>query len=144
MRARFLDAAYGEHASYVGEYLARLEAFLDTGDPHWRTPPFSNADQAKLAACAAFLERSLAEFRARQEAALLRAQKKSLELLAYHVQLLQYVVRAYQARLAGDEGQAEREFDEAAAFLQRTEPKYSAYIDTMLALRSLERAKTGT
>lgn len=141
MRDRFLRAAYAEHASYVGEYLDRLEAFLDTGDPHWRTPPFSNADETKLAECSAFLDRSLAEFRARQEAALLRAPKKSLELLAYHVQLLQYVVRAYQARLAGEEAQAEVEFDEAAAFLRRTEPKYSMYIDTMLALRSLERAK---
>jgi hypothetical protein len=141
MRARFLEAAYAEHGSYVGEYLDRLEDFLDTGDPHWRTPPFSNADESKLAACAAFLDRSLAEFRVRHEAALLRATKKSLELLAYHVQLLQHVVRGYQARLAGDEAQAEAAFDEAAAFLRRTEPKYSAYIDTMLALRYLERAK---
>jgi hypothetical protein len=136
-----LEAAYSEHASYVGEYLDKLEAFLDTGDPHWRTPPLSNADGDKLEAFARFLDVSLAEFRARQEAALLRAPKKSLELLAYHVQFLQYVVRAYQARWARDEEGAERAFDEAAAYLRRTEPKYSGYIDTMLALRYLERAK---
>jgi hypothetical protein len=141
MRERFLQAAYGEHASYVGEYLAKLEGFLDTGDPHWRTPPLSNADEHKLGACAAFLEGALAELRARCEATLVRASKKSIELLTYHIQLLQYVVRGYQARLAGDETRAESEFDQAAAFLQRTEPKYSAYIDTMLALRFLERAK---
>jgi hypothetical protein len=143
MRERFLQAAYGEHASYVGEYLARLEDFLDTGDPHWRTPPLSNADQDKLGACAAFLEGALAELRARCEATSLRARKKSIELLTYHIQLLQYVVRGCQARLAGDEARAEGEFGEAAAFLRRTEPKYSAYIDTMLALRYLERTKRG-
>ena len=90
------------------------------------------------------LDLSLAEFRARHEAALLRAPKKSLELLAYHVQLLQYVVRGYRARLAGDEAQADSEFDAAMAFLRRTEPKYSGYIDTWLALRYLERAKRGS
>jgi hypothetical protein len=141
MRERFLQAAYGEHASYVGEYLANLEAFFDTGDPHWRTPPLSNADQGKLDACAVFLEGALAELRSRREATLVRASKKSIELLTYHIQLLQYVVRGYQARVAGDKAQAESEFDGAAAFLRRTEPKYSAYIDTMLALRFLERAK---
>jgi hypothetical protein len=51
------------------------------------------------------------------------------------------VVRGYQARRAGDEARAEAAFDEAAAFLRRTEPKYSGQIDTMLALRYLERAK---
>jgi hypothetical protein len=141
MRKRFLRAAYGEHASYVGEYLEKLEGCLDADDPHWRTPPFSNADRGKLDACAAYLEGALAELRARCEATLLRARKKSLELLTYHVQLLQYVVRGYQARLAGDEAQAERAFDEAAAFLRRTEPKHSTYIDTMLALRFLERVR---
>jgi hypothetical protein len=141
MRARFLRAAYDEHASYVGEYLDKLEAFLDTGDPHWRTPPLSNADEAKLAACAAFLDQSYAEICARLNDTLQRAPKKSMELLGYHARLLQYVVRAYQARLAGDEEQAGAEFDEAAAFLRRTEPKYSGSIDTMLALRALERAK---
>jgi hypothetical protein len=125
----------------VGEYLDELEGFLDTGDPHWRVPPFSNADQGKLDACAAYLEGALAELRARCEATLLRARKKSIELLTYHIQLLQYVVRGYQARLAGDEAQAACAFDEAAAFLQRTEPKYSTYIDTMLALRFLERVR---
>jgi hypothetical protein len=141
MRERFLRAAYGEHASYVGEYLEKLEGFLDTGDPHWRNPPFSNADQGKLDASAAYLEGALAELRTRYEATLLRARKKSLELLTYHIQLLQYVVRGYQARLAGDGAQAVCAFDEAAAFLRRTEPKYSAYIDTMLALRFLERVR---
>ena len=72
----------------------------------------------------------------------LRAPKKSIELLSYHVQLLQYVVRGYQARLAGDEAQAETAFDEGAAFLRRTEPKYSGCVDTMLMLRYLERAKS--
>jgi hypothetical protein len=141
MRGRFLEAAYAEHASYVGEYLDKLEGFLDTGDPHWRTPPLSNADERKLADCAAFLELSLLEFRARHDAALLRAPKKSLELLAYHAQVLQYIVRGYQARLAGNEAQAEREFDEGIAFLKRTEPRYSGYVDTMLALRYVEQAK---
>jgi hypothetical protein len=140
-RARFLRAAYDEHASYVGEYLDKLEMYLDTGDPHWRTPPLSNADEAKLAACAAFLDRSHAEICARQKDTLQRASKKSMELLGYHARLLKYVVRAYQARLAGDEEQARATFDEAAAFLRRTEPKYSGYIDTMLALRYLDRAK---
>jgi len=143
MRQRFLRAAYDEHASYVGEYLDELEKFLDTGDPHWRTPPFSNADENKLAACAAFLDNAYAAICARHKDTLVRATKKSMELLGYHARLLQYVVRGYQARLAGDEAQAQAAFEEAAAFLRRTEPKYSGYIDTMLALRYLERAKIG-
>jgi hypothetical protein len=141
MRDRFLRAAYDEHASYVGEYLDELETFLDTGDPHWRTPPLSNADQVKLDACAAFLERAYAQICARHKDTLQRAPKKSMELLGYHARLLQYVVRGYQARLAGDEDEAAAAFDEGAAFLRRTEPKYSGYIDTMLALRYLQRAK---
>jgi hypothetical protein len=141
MRGRYLDAAFGEHAAYADEYLTTLESYLDTGDPHRRTPPLSNADGDKLAACAAFLDASLAELCARQETVAERARIKSLDLLAYHARLLQVVVRAYQARLAGDTAQAEREFEAAADFLRRTEPKYSTYIDTMLALRFLERAR---
>jgi hypothetical protein len=141
MRGRYLEAAFGEHAAFVDEYLAKLEFYLDSGDPHRRTPPLSNADGGKLAACAEFLALSLAELEARQEKATERARAKSLDLLAYHVRLLQIVVCAYQARLAGDPDGAERQFEAAADYLRRTEPKYSTYIDTMLALRFLERAK---
>jgi hypothetical protein len=141
MRRRYLAAAFGEDAALADRYLATVEDYLDTGDPHARTPPLSNADQGRLAACAGFLEEALAELEARQAATPVRARKKSLDLLAYHARLLQNVVRAYQARLAGDEEEAGREFDAAARFLRRTEPQYSTYIDTMLALRYLERAR---
>ncbi len=141
MRGRYLEAAYGAHAAFADGYLATLESFLDSGDPHRRTAPLSNADGGKLAACAEFLDLSLAELQARQETTAERARVKSLDLLAYHARFLQVVVRAYQARLAGDAEEAEREFEAAADFLRRTEQKYDAYIDTMLALRLLERAR---
>jgi hypothetical protein len=141
MRRRYLCAAFGEDAALADRYLSTIEGYLDTGDPHARTPPLSNADESQLATCADFLAQSLAEIEVRLGATPVRARKKSLDLLAYHARLLQHVVRAYQARLAGDKETTVREFDAAARFLRRTEPQYSTYIDTMLALRYLERAK---
>ncbi len=141
LRRRYLASAYGEHADFAGEYLAMLESFLDSGDPHWRTPPLSNADEDRLAACRAFLKTSLAEIELRREATADRARDRSLDLLAHHARLMLFFVRAYQARLAGDAQQADETFDRAADFLRETEPAYSTYIDTMLALRFVERAK---
>jgi hypothetical protein len=141
MRGRYLAAAFGEHAAFAGEYLATLESFLEPGDPHRRVMPLSNADAIKLAACAAFLESSLAEMQAWQETETDRARRKSFDLLGHHATWLQSIVRAYQARRAGDAEEAERQFEAAADYLRRTEPKYSTYIDTMLALRVVERAK---
>jgi hypothetical protein len=139
-RGRYLETAYGEHAAWVDEYLATLETFLAPPDPHWKTPPLQDADQAKLDAFATFLEQSLAELTTRQARAG-RVRALSLDLLAHHAVLLGHVVAAYAARLAGNEQKAETEFDRAAQFLQDTEPQYSTYIDTMLALRVIHRAK---
>ncbi len=141
IRQRYLEAAYGDHAGFASKYLDRLESFLDTGDPHWRTPPLSNADQGKLEACAAYLETSLEEIVLRREAVDDRTRDLSLDLLAHHATFLRDVVAAYRARLAGIEGEAERAFERAAEFLRETEPEYSTCIDTMLALRFLERAR---
>jgi hypothetical protein len=141
MRGRYLEAAYGEHADFADEYLATLASFLQTGDPHRRTPPLSNADEAKLARCADFLKVSLAEIELRREATPVRARDRSLDLLAHHARLIEFYVAAYRARLAGDGKRAEEAFDGAADFLRQTEPEYSTYVDTMLALRALERAK---
>ncbi|MBL7200485.1 MAG: DUF4838 domain-containing protein [Anaerolineae bacterium] len=143
MRRRYLQAAYGEHAEFAGAYLESVESYLDTGDPHWRTPPFSNADQAKLAEAAAFLDRSMSEVKARYEATdpADKTRRKSLDLLLHHVQFLQFIVRAYQARLAGKTEEADQAFDGAVDHLQQTEPEYSTYIDTMLAIRFVEQAR---
>jgi hypothetical protein len=135
MRDRYLEAAYGEHAAFARRYLAQTEAFLDTGDPHWRRPPLSNADEAKLASCAAFLEQSLDEVKTRVAAIPDRTRRKSLDLLGHHMRLLQFIVRAYQERLAEKPEAEKKAWDGAAAFLRRTEPRYSTYIDTMLSLR---------
>jgi hypothetical protein len=141
MRHGYLEAAYGEYADFADEYLDVLESFLDTGDPHRRTPPLSNAGEEKLAACAEFLEASLAEMALHRETISDRVRDRSLDLLAHHAHFLQFIVRAYQARLAGRLEQANQEFDRAAELLCQTEPQYSPYIDTMLALRSVEEAK---
>ena len=141
MRGRYLAAAFGEHAPFADEYLSTLESFLDPGDPHRRTPPFSNADEARLAACAEFLDVSLLEIKAYQVTETNRARRTSFDLLCHHATWLQSVVRGYQARLAGDAEEAERQFEAAADYLRRTEPKYGTYIDTMLALRVVERAR---
>jgi hypothetical protein len=143
MRDRYLEAAYGAQADFADEYLSTLESFLDTGDSHWRTPPLSNAGASKLEACADFLEVSLAEIQVRQNALTERARRKSLDLLAHHATWLRSVVQGYRARLAGDAEGADEAFDAAAGYLRRTEPQYSTYIDTMLALRVVERAKHG-
>ena len=66
-------SAYGEHAEWAGTYLDTVEAFLDTGDPHWRTLPFSDADEARLSEVAAFLDGSLAETKAHYTATVDRA-----------------------------------------------------------------------
>ncbi|MBN1580144.1 MAG: DUF4838 domain-containing protein [Anaerolineae bacterium] len=141
MRRCYLEAAYGAHVDWVDAYLDQVESFLDTGDPHWRTPPFSNADEAKLAACMVFLQTSLAEIELRCESTPNRAQDRSLDLLAHHARFLQFIVQAYRARLAGQLEQANEEFDRAIAFLRETEPEYSTFMDTMLAVRFVERAK---
>jgi len=134
-RQQYLEAAYGEHADFAGEYLAQVESFLDTGDPHRRMPPLSNAGEEKLAAFAAFLERSLTELESRQAAASDRARGRSLALLAHHARFLQLITGAYRARLSGQPEEANQELERAAAFLRQTEPETSPFIDTMLALR---------
>ena len=143
MRRRYLVSAYGKHAEWAGEYLDTLERFLWTGDPHRRTLPLSEADADNLAEGAAWLDRSLAEVKARYKATdpSDKTWRKSLDLLLHHGKFLRHIVAAYRARRFGDEEQAGRAFDQAADHLRRTEPRYSTYIDTMLALRFLERAR---
>lgn len=140
MRQRYLQAAYGEHAAFAGEYLSALESFLDTGDPHRRMPPLANADEAELDTFSAFLERSLAELTTRQGTADGKARARSLDLLAHHATFLQHLAAAHAARRAGQKEDMEEEIEAAAAFLRDTEPEYSTYVDTMLALRFLEQA----
>ena len=84
---------------------------------------------------------SLLEIKAYQVTETNRARRTSFDLLCHHATWLQSVVRGYQARLAGDAEKAERQFEAAMDYLRRTEPKYSTYIDTMLALRVVERAR---
>jgi hypothetical protein len=141
MRRRYLEAAYGKHSSLADHYLETVEGYLDTGDPHWRTLPLSNASAEKLATFAAFLDTSLTELATRQGLDSDAARTRSLDLLAHHAQFLRYVVQGHQARLAGEPEQADRAFDQAADFLRRTEPETSTFIDTMLALRFLDRAR---
>ncbi|MGQ9554121.1 MAG: DUF4838 domain-containing protein [Anaerolineae bacterium] len=135
VRGRYLQAAFGQQAGFADRYLTWVEALLDTGDPHRRTPPFSNASKEKLATAAAFLRESLVELNASRRAATDSAQRRSLDILAHHARLLQYIVKAYQARLRGKPEQTQRQLDRAKEFLQRSELRYSTYIDTMLALR---------
>ncbi len=134
-RQRYLDAAFGEDAAFADDYLARVEEFLDTGDAHRRMPPLSNADARKLEAFAAFLDSALAELAARKESASDRVRGRSLALLSHHARLLQFIVQAYQAQLAGKPKAANRALDRAVDFLRRTEPRYSIYLDASLALR---------
>jgi hypothetical protein len=134
-RQRYLEGAFGEHTAFADDYLEKVESFLDTGDLHRREPPLSNADEEKLAACAAFLDASLAELNARQESLSDRAQSRSLDLLSHHAQFLRFITEAHRARLAGKPEEASEKLARAADFLRQTEPQYSAFIDTMLALR---------
>ena len=117
------------------DYLCQTETYLDTGDPHSRALPLANASREKLGSFAAFLDSSIVELRQRRNVTGDRARKLSLALLAHHAQLLRFIVRAYQARQAGEPGRANLELDRAAAFLRRTEPRTSPWIDTLLALR---------
>jgi hypothetical protein len=141
MRERYLDAAYGEHAAFADEYLRTLESFLDTGDPHWRATPFSDSSAQHLEACADFLATSLSELALRRESTIERARDRSLDLLAYHARFLQFLVQAHRARLDGERPAAERALDAAADFLRDTEPEYSIFIDTRLALRAVDAAR---
>ena len=84
---------------------------------------------------------SLAKVELHREQTSDRARARSLDLLAHHARLLAFLVSAYRARLAGETERAEVAFDSAADFLRETEPEYSTYLDTMLALRFLERAR---
>ena len=135
LRRQYLDAAFGDQAPFADDYLCQTESFLDTGDPHSLALPLANASREKLTAFAAFLDHFLAELRPRLDATRDRARKRSLGMLAHHARLLRFIVRAYQARQAGQLGRANHELDRAAAFLRRTEPRTSPWIDTMLALR---------
>ena len=135
VRQRYLDAAYGDHADFVSDYLDKVESYLDTGDPHRRKPPLSNVDEAGLAAFAAFLDASLDDLASRRASVPGGAQCRSLDLLAHHAQFLQFITRAYRARLAGRPEEAKHKLEQAADFLRQTEPQVSPFIDTMLALR---------
>jgi hypothetical protein len=141
MRERYLGAAFGEHAAFADEYLRTLESFLDTGDPEWRTTPLSVLDTHQLVACADFLATSLSEMALRRESTTERARDRSLGLLAHHARFLQFLVQAYRARHAGRPVEAERALDAAADFLRDTEPDYSTFIDTQLALRAVDAAR---
>ncbi|MBN1935737.1 MAG: DUF4838 domain-containing protein [Anaerolineae bacterium] len=133
LRGHYLEAAFGLNARFAGEYLDQVEALIDTGDPHWRTPPFSNADESRLNRADAVLHRAAAEINALRASTVEPTHCRALDLLAHHVRLLQFIVGAYQSRLRGGDGAAE--LDRAAEFLRNTEEQYSHYIDTMLALR---------
>jgi hypothetical protein len=135
VRRAHLAAAFGPHADFADEYLRQVEGFLDTGDPHRRTRPFSTADAATLAACAAFLAASQADLAARARAEENPVYRLSLALLANHAELLGNIAATYQARAAGDAAAANAALDRAAEHLRRTEPRFSPYIDAMLALR---------
>jgi len=144
LREEYLGAAYGEHAAFAGEYLAFIETATDTGDAHRRVVPFSNADAAKLSAIADHLESALAESTVRREKEAGAARRRSLELLEHHAQLLQFLVKAHQARLAGNKDEAQAELRNAGEFLRSTEPHFSTEIDTMLALRLCVEAHTAS
>lgn len=135
LRVRYLEAAFGESAGYVSDYLEALERILDTGDPHWRTPPFSNADAAKLQAAARFLQASREKLRSWRGSVAEPAHRRSLEILLHHARLLQYLVEAQRAHLAGDAGGAGAALEHATGYLLRTEPRCHRYLDTYLLLR---------
>lgn len=111
MRQAYLEAAFGQPAAYADEYLKQTESFLDTGDPHWRTPPLSNANGEKLASCAAFLQTARAGLALRRKATPDKARRRSPDLLTHHARLLHFIVRSYQARLTGETERANRELD---------------------------------
>ena len=129
-----IEAAFGPDAAFADDYLRKTEAFLRTGDPHYRALPFSDATAEALAECSAFLQASLTDLEARQNAAD-PVRRLSLALLANHARLLAQIVASHQARLDGNRDSAERALDDAADLLRRTERRFSPYIDTMLALR---------
>ncbi len=134
IRAAYLQAAYGEHAALAGEYLDTVEKLVNTGDPHWRTPPFSTATAAQLDKAAAFLADSLAQLNERLNASD-KTRQRALRLLAHHARLLQFIVAAHQSHLAGHPEQADQQLDQAVAWLQNTEAQHSQDIDVMLAIR---------
>jgi len=134
-RQRYLETAYGPHAQAAGEYLSRTEELLATSDPHRRKLPFSEMDAASLAAADAYLKAAMADLSARRKAETNRVYRRSLELLAHHAEFLRHLVAAYQARAANKPALSNMELDRAADFLRRTEPRFSPYMDTELALR---------
>jgi hypothetical protein len=132
-RERYLEDAFGEHASFADHYLTRVEGLLSTGDDHWRTRPFSTASAAELKEGEAFLLTSIAEAEQRADNAD-PVRRRSLEIIGHHARLLYYVARSYQQRLRGDRAEANAELDQAKDFLQHTEARFSPYIDVFLAL----------
>ena len=102
IRQAHIEAAFGPDAAFADDYLRKTEAFLGTGDPHRRALPFSDATAEALAECAAFLQASLTDLEARQNAAADPVRRLSLALLANHARLLAQIVASHQARLAGN------------------------------------------
>jgi len=141
-RGEYMEAAYGESAAYVSAYLERLEGFLDTGDPQWRTPPFSNAGAARLAEKDRFLADALASLRSWRGKVTEATHRRSLDVLAHHARFLRLLLRAYQAGLRGNRDEVSASLDDAADYLRRTEPRYHRYIDTYLVLnRAVEATR---
>jgi len=133
LRKRYLEDAFGEHASFADQYLTHVESILNTGDDHWQTPPFSTANRRQLAEAASFLTSSIKESE-RRAAGADPVRARSLAVLAHHAKLLRYVVRSYRARLGGDTARAGAILDSAREFLQRSEARFSQDIDVHLAL----------
>jgi hypothetical protein len=134
LRRDHFVAAFGEHAGFADGHFERVESYLDTGDAHRRALPLAEADEARLVDLISYLDQAL------DEAAVRRAEaegavRRSLDLLIHHARLLRHLAQANRARQAGDVDAANREFDRAAEFLRRTEPRTAPYLDTQLALR---------
>ncbi len=135
LRDSYYEAAYGRSARFAGSYLAGVESYLDSGDPHWRTCPFAAADEAKLRRFLAFLRWAGAELAAQRQTAADPARRRSLDILRHHIQLLRLLARAHLLARRGDAQRAAQNVERARELLRQSEARMAHVLDTMLALK---------
>ena len=133
-KQRYYRDAYGKDAKYVGQYLERIESGLATGDPHRKHPPLDGFAEDELAEMRGFLIESRATLAGLRDRADEPVHARSLDILAYHTDLLLLLIAAHLADRSGDECAASKALDATASFLRRTEPEFHQVIDTQLML----------
>jgi hypothetical protein len=136
-RRRYFALAYGANAPVVLEFLDGLRDL--SGGPVHRLSWWETADEGSAKEMLSFLTTERTRLRPASDGANTATQKQAWKLLLHYCQLLEFLWKALQDRLAGRNEAARAELGRAETFLQTTEEQTAGALDTFLMLQYLAR-----